>query len=71
MSSYSRDIAQQILTMLHRHPKWSRSDIADALGDNFTEDMVTAYIDRLVAKGIFVRLGGSSDQGYWLVLEKL
>jgi DNA-binding Lrp family transcriptional regulator len=70
MSSYSKDIAHQILRLLLRNPKWSLGDIADALGEGMTEDVVATYMGRLVSKGILVRMT-ATNQEHWLVMDKL
>ena len=53
-----------VVEILKGHPKYSRADIADALG--WKRDLVGYYLQRLKAKGVIARMG-SNRKGYWIV----
>lgn len=53
-----------VVEILKGHPKYSRADIADALG--WKRDLVGYYLQRLKTKGVIARMG-SNRKGYWIV----
>ena len=54
----------RVVEILRVHPKYSRADIADALG--WKRDLVGYYLQRLKGKGVIARMG-SNRKGYWIV----